>query len=528
MSLPLKRKQRLASHNAVTRISPTEEGSHQPSAQCATCARSVFDSVRIRCAECDDVVRAFPGNQFSAAPLTHAPPAAAQEVCVECFSVGAETGAHKAWHAYRVVDSLAFPFLTLEWSAEEELALLEALEAFGLGRWTEVAEHVGTKSRSACHEHYTQRYLRSPTAPLPDLGAVIGKEGAAALAAARAGADATAPALSGAAAAALERAAASAAEEGAKAAALASFAKPGGPRFEGNAPEVTGFNAKRAEFEAEYDLEAELPLADLDFRRGDEAEGERALKLRQVAIYNSRLAERARRKAFILDRGLLNVKRTQSSERRRSPEERELAAALRVFARLHPPPSHDALLDGLAAEARLRARVAELAAWRAAGVTSLAAGEQYDADRRRRASQPQPGGGPSAAPERTKSAGAARRAARDPALSALPSGGGGGRELAMLNAPDKADGPARRQTRPTSLDVRGFPGFEALGAEEAAACAAARTLPVTFLSIKRALLTAAAQKGAGMGRAAARAAYGHIGGVVFDVLEHAGLVLDSG
>lgn len=38
---------------------------------------------------------------------------------------------------------------------------------YGLGNWAEVAEHVGTKSKEQCIEHYTNVYLNSRYFPLP-------------------------------------------------------------------------------------------------------------------------------------------------------------------------------------------------------------------------------------------------------------------------------------------------------------------------------------------------------------------------
>jgi transcriptional adapter 2-alpha len=61
---------------------------------------------------------------------------------------------------------------------------------------------------------------------------------------------------------------------------------------------------------ADYDNDAELPLAEMDFGPNDTPE-EHALKSRMLMIYNERLSERARRKQFILERGLLNFKRLQ-------------------------------------------------------------------------------------------------------------------------------------------------------------------------------------------------------------------------
>ena len=88
---------------------------------------------------------------------------------------GRRAAPHKACHAYHVVDNLSFPLFTLDWGADEELLLLEAVEMYGLGNWTEVSEHGGTKSKLQCHAH-ARTYVNSPTAPLPDMSKVLGKE----------------------------------------------------------------------------------------------------------------------------------------------------------------------------------------------------------------------------------------------------------------------------------------------------------------------------------------------------------------
>lgn len=51
--------------------------------------------------------------------------------------------------------------------------------------------------------------------------------------------------------------------------------------------ESSGFNAKRQEFDVEYDNEAEQLLADMEFKDSD-TEEERELKLRVIRIYNKR------------------------------------------------------------------------------------------------------------------------------------------------------------------------------------------------------------------------------------------------
>lgn len=51
--------------------------------------------------------------------------------------------------------------------------------------------------------------------------------------------------------------------------------------------EQTGFNAKRQEFDPEYDNDAELQLADMEFKDND-TETDREMKLRVLHIYLSR------------------------------------------------------------------------------------------------------------------------------------------------------------------------------------------------------------------------------------------------
>lgn len=54
-----------------------------------------------------------------------------------------------------------------------------------------------------------------------------------------------------------------------------------------NGVDQSGYHAKRQEFEPEYDNDAELPLADMEFKDNDH-ETDRELKLRMLHIYISR------------------------------------------------------------------------------------------------------------------------------------------------------------------------------------------------------------------------------------------------
>ncbi|KAH7574599.1 hypothetical protein JRO89_XS03G0318400 [Xanthoceras sorbifolium] len=66
-------------------------------------------------------------------------------------------------------------FRIANWNADEEILLLEAIEMYGFGNWNEVAEHVGTKSKSQCIDHFNAACMNSPCFPLPDMSHVMGK-----------------------------------------------------------------------------------------------------------------------------------------------------------------------------------------------------------------------------------------------------------------------------------------------------------------------------------------------------------------
>lgn len=38
---------------------------------------------------------------------------------------------------------------------------------YGIGNWSDISDHVGTKTAPQCKEHYFKIYIDTPTAPLP-------------------------------------------------------------------------------------------------------------------------------------------------------------------------------------------------------------------------------------------------------------------------------------------------------------------------------------------------------------------------
>lgn len=78
---------------------------------------------------------------------------------MDCFSSGAEIGEHVNNHPYELVDCGSFSIIDETWKAHEELALLEAIELYGIGSWTDIANAVGTRTAEECSERYSRVYV---------------------------------------------------------------------------------------------------------------------------------------------------------------------------------------------------------------------------------------------------------------------------------------------------------------------------------------------------------------------------------
>lgn len=343
---------------------------------CNYCNKDITGRIRIKCAMCPDF-----------------------DLCIECFSVGAEMQPHKSNHPYRVMDSLSFPLICPDWNADEEILLLEGLEMYGLGNWAEVAEHVGTKNKEQCIKHYRSVYLNSPFFPLPDMTHVIGKNRNELLAMAKGNnednkgatlfGDHTVKAESP---FSPSRVKVEDLQKGGPSSRLLSIQnadckvernpvgkKP--PVEEGSSlVKLSGFNPKRREFDPEYDIDAEQLLAEMEFKDAD-TEDERELKLRVLRIYSKRLDERKRRKDFILERNLLYP---SPFEKDLSPEEMAICRRYDPFMRFHSKEEHEDLLQTVIAEHRTRKRILELEEARAAGCRTSAEADKYFELKRKR------------------------------------------------------------------------------------------------------------------------------------------------
>lgn len=260
--------------------------------------------------------------------------------------------------------------------------------------------------------------------------------------------------------------------------------------------ELSGYNPKRQEFDPEYDNDAELPLAEMEFKDND-SETDHELKLRMLRIYLSRLGERKRRKDFILERDLLH---SRPLDKMLSKEEKELYQRCRVFMRFHSQEEHNALLDGLNMERKLRQRIQELQEYRAAGCHTLAEGEQYAAEKKKREAE----ASQKKSKESCQLAASGKVAQRANRTTNRERGEGDGSPGGMVDnqkiKSTAGQAPVGNNTCPAATgqkgakksliqwDIMAFPGVELLSDTERELCTQNRLLPAHYLKMKEVLM----------------------------------------
>jgi len=111
---------------------------------------------------------------------------------------------------------------------------------------------------------------------------------------------------------------------------------------------------------------------------------EREMKLKVIQIYNKRLDERERRQDFVVSRGLLDYKKIQSNDRKRTREEREIVQKMRSFATYHSAADHDQLVTNMIEEMRIRKKLEQLMKYRQLGIRTPIEAERYEVEKKKR------------------------------------------------------------------------------------------------------------------------------------------------
>lgn len=276
------------------------------------------------------------------------------EICPKCFLEGKESENHKKMSPYRVIQKLDFPLLEDSWTAHEELVFLEALELFGYGNWEDIAGYMNSKSAVAIEKHFKScygRFLNSSisiedrrevikNSPLESFETVL---------------DAKNKILA-------------TQIEITKIEADKNNIQSGKSSIYGD---ILGFMPLRREFDFEYDNDAELLLAEMEFAE-DESENDIRTKYSVLEIYNRKLEERQKRKNFVIDREKLDIKKRFEMEKMMSNEERDIRNSLKSYERFLEPAEFEELIECMLKEQEYKRNVEKLISLKNVGYTNFA------------------------------------------------------------------------------------------------------------------------------------------------------------
>lgn len=297
------------------------------------------------------------------------------DLCVPCFCNGAQSSSHNcATHPYHVIEQHSVPIFHEDWGADEELLLLEGAETYGLGSWADIADHIGGgRDKDEVKQHYIDTYINSSKFPLPELSDPKDSGG-------------------------LDKipreefqARKKRRIEAKKAATQNASPLPPKNKPTASIPachEIQGYMPGRMEFETEFDNDAEHAVAAMYFDPGDginpltgQLEPEVELKMAIMDIYNSKLTTRALRKRVLFEHALLEYRKNQAIDKKRSKDERDLLQKSKPFARLMNKRDYDEFSEGLLRELTLRQAVTQLQEWRRNGILSLEGGAKYELEK---------------------------------------------------------------------------------------------------------------------------------------------------
>ncbi|XP_018306100.1 LOW QUALITY PROTEIN: transcriptional adapter 2B [Mycetomoellerius zeteki] len=272
------------------------------------------------------------------------------DLCLQCFSAGAEIGQHKNNHAYQFMDSGTISIFNGRgnWTAREQLRLLDAIEQFGFGNWEDISKHIETRTPEEAKEEYIARYLNGN----------IGKH-------TWPPTDSYVPNLTD----------QTKSDHGPLSPDLTSKLPPLDITPEEAAQ--LGYMPQRDDFERDYNHEAESLVSSLFLNPAEDDDLDIALKLAQVDMYTNNLRERARRKRVVRDYQLVSAffassRRDKGIKKKWTKEEKEFRDRMRVFAQFYTAQEHEQFLTNLEREKKkreLRLRLSELYRYRENGIT---------------------------------------------------------------------------------------------------------------------------------------------------------------
>jgi transcriptional adapter 2-alpha len=328
---------------------------------CKFCKKDISKTMKVICAVCPDTV-----------------------YCIDCLTLSRgieeedkDPQTHK--HDYHILDKLDFNIFTEEWTAQEEVNLLSAIEKFGLDNWADISDHLTSKAKLQCEAHYYNFYYKSLNDDKPsekDIAVNEEKELNKKRAENNSLRDEEKIKQLSVSIGKIPEFTTSKDNKNNRSRSLAKNRNRKDQTTITSASEVLGYWPKREEFDIEYLNDAELEIAELEFLDDDTAD-ERNLKLNVLKVYNAQLEEREKRKKFVIERGLLDVKKQMNFEKKLSKDDREIYNCLKPFARFMDNSQFHELFEGIVLEKNLRQRLNQLKQYKKMGLKTYEEIEKY-------------------------------------------------------------------------------------------------------------------------------------------------------
>ena len=279
--------------------------------------------------------------------------------CIHCF-----LNKKHSEHEYHIVDTLKFPIFTKDWKLNDEFSLLNAISKCGLDNWEDISDLMRNRGNIECESHYYSFYYKDDKNLIPNESDIILTSD--------------------------KKINEEILEKNNKIDNLkkenlekynnsnfietnlnekANNIKKRNSRTTKNsnrnsnginsAEEIVGYWPKRDEFDIEFLNDAELELAELDFY-DDENEDYKKIKFDVLTAYNYQLDEREIRRKFLIEKGLLNLKRQNNIECKLNKEDREILNFIKFTARFFKQSEFYDLFEGLILEKNLKQKINQL------------------------------------------------------------------------------------------------------------------------------------------------------------------------
>uniref|UniRef100_A0A1Y1LJI4 Transcriptional adapter n=1 Tax=Photinus pyralis TaxID=7054 RepID=A0A1Y1LJI4_PHOPY len=270
-------------------------------------------------------------------------------ICCMCFANGREFLNHKNNHEYSIFDDNFVLFEKSNWTAREELILLDTLLDYG--NFSLVHRQLPNRSFKEIKEHYDEFYLNKKASNLLPSFIPVPLSSKHEIMPYRFH--------------------------------LNDIDDP--PRHNPNSVgyhTMAGYNAARSDFELEYDSNAEDLIASLNFKNIDRSDPDYELmtdlQCAIISSYNRRLLERQRRKAIIRNHGLILIRKTIGwLHRYDATITRRVYGKMCRFMQFFSGMHFEYLMEGLHHAAVLKNEIFRLCEFHKKGITSIPSAHLY-------------------------------------------------------------------------------------------------------------------------------------------------------